>query len=193
MAISWRSTAQRCAAMAQCPRCSGHKRGAFTGAQNDRAGLLRTADSGLLFLDEIGELGLDEQAMILRAIEEKRFLPVGSDQESTSNFQLIAGTNRNLRYEVHHGRFRADLLARLDLWTFELLGLTDRTEDIEGNVEYEIARFAATNGASVDVQRRIEVPILVIRNQQHRPLTRQLSRLKRLHYQDGNARRRQQN
>ena len=71
-------------------------RGAFTGAQRDRPGLLRSADGGLLFLDEIGELGADEQAMLLRALEEKRFLPVGADQEATSDFQLIAGTNCDL-------------------------------------------------------------------------------------------------
>ena len=71
----------------------GHRRGAFTGAVADRPGLLRAADGGLLFLDEIGELGPDEQAMLLRALEDKRFLPVGSDKEAQSDFQLIAGTN----------------------------------------------------------------------------------------------------
>ncbi len=64
----------------------GHKKGSFTGASADRPGLLRSADSGMLFLDEIGELGLDEQAMILRAIEDKRFLPVGADSEASSRF-----------------------------------------------------------------------------------------------------------
>ena len=68
----------------------GHVKGAFTGAAKDRKGLLRAAHGGLLFLDEIGELGLDEQAMLLRAIEEKRFLPVGTDSEASSDFMLIA-------------------------------------------------------------------------------------------------------
>ena len=89
----------------------GHKRGAFTGASHDRAGLLKSADGGLLFLDEIGELGLDEQAMLLRAIEEGRFLPVGTDREETSQFELLAGTNRDLGREVAGGRFREDLYA----------------------------------------------------------------------------------
>jgi len=75
----------------------GHTKGSFTGASNSRAGLLKEADQGLLFLDEIGELGLDEQAMLLRAIEEKRFLPVGADTETSSDFQLIAGTNKDLK------------------------------------------------------------------------------------------------
>ena len=101
----------------------GHLKGAFTGATTDRAGLLRAADNGILFLDEIGELGADEQAMLLRAVEEKRFLPVGSDCDAQSDFQLIAGTNRNLLAEVAAGRFREDLLARINLWTFCLPGL----------------------------------------------------------------------
>ena len=81
----------------------GHKKGAFTGAAADRAGLLRTAHEGVLFLDEIGELGADEQAMLLKAVEEKRFFPMGSDREVTSDFQLIAGTNRDLRVDVAAG------------------------------------------------------------------------------------------
>ncbi|MEL7364200.1 MAG: RNA repair transcriptional activator RtcR family protein, partial [Bacteroidota bacterium] len=71
----------------------GHVKGAFTGAVAARPGLLRAADGGVLFLDEIGELGLDEQAMLLRALEEKAFLPVGADTDAHSDFQLIAGTN----------------------------------------------------------------------------------------------------
>lgn len=127
----------------------GHKRGAFTGAANDRAGLLRTADTGTLFLDEIGELGLDEQAMILRAVEEKRFLPIGADKEVESEFQLIAGTNRDLAGCVTEGRFREDLFARLNLWTFTLPGLADRREDIAPNLDYELDRFAEREGQRV--------------------------------------------
>lgn len=127
----------------------GHKKGAFTGATQDRPGLLKSADKGLLFLDEIGELGLDEQAMILRAIEEGRFLPVGADKEASSDFQLIAGTNRKLIEEVAAGNFREDLFARLNLWTFALPGLAQRREDIEPNLEYELERFAEREGTRV--------------------------------------------
>lgn len=121
----------------------GHKKGAFTGAQADRPGLLKAADGGLLFLDEIGELGDVEQTMLLKALEEKVFLPLGSDKEVKSDFQLIAGTNRNLAEEVAAGRFRADLYARINLWTFELPGLARRREDIEPNLEYELRRVSA--------------------------------------------------
>lgn len=127
----------------------GHRKGAFTGAVQDRAGLLKSANNGVLFLDEIGELGLDEQAMILRAIEEGRFLPVGADNEATSEFQLLAGTNRNLISEVVAGSFREDLFARLNLWTFTLPGLADRREDIAPNLDYELERFAEREGARV--------------------------------------------
>jgi transcriptional regulatory protein RtcR len=127
----------------------GHKKGAFTGATADRPGLLRSADTGVLFLDEIGELGPDEQAMILRAIEEKRFLPVGSDKEVSSDFQLIAGTNRDLMAAVAEGRFREDLFARLNLWTFVLPGLAERREDIEPNIDYELECFAEREGTRV--------------------------------------------
>jgi transcriptional regulatory protein RtcR len=110
---------------------------------------LRAADGGLLFLDEIGELGLDEQAMILRAIEDKRFLPVGADREVHSDFQLIAGTNRDLAQSVGQGRFREDLYARLNLWTFSLPGLADRREDIAPNLDYELDNYAAREGTRV--------------------------------------------
>ena len=127
----------------------GHKKGAFTGADKARDGLLRAADGGLLFLDEVGELGLDEQAMLLHALETGRYLPLGSDEERKSDFQLIAGTNRDLGEAVRRGRFREDLLARIDLWAFELPGLWDRKEDIEPNLDFELERFARKTGARV--------------------------------------------
>jgi transcriptional regulatory protein RtcR len=111
--------------------------------------LLRSADGGLLFLDEIGELGLDEQAMLLKAVEEKRFPPFGSDREVASDFQLIAGTNRDLRQWVAEGRFREDLFARINLWTFALPGLAERNEDIEPNLDFELERYAREQGEQV--------------------------------------------
>jgi transcriptional regulatory protein RtcR len=118
----------------------GHVRGAFTGAVEARPGMLRKADKGVLFLDEIGELGLDEQAMLLRAIEDKTFYPMGSDREVHSDFQLIAGTNRDLHGRVESGKFREDLLARINLWTFTLPGLRERREDLEPNLDFELER-----------------------------------------------------
>ena len=124
----------------------GHRKGAFTGAATDRTGLLRQADGGVLFLDEVGELGGDEQAMLLRAIEEKRFYALGADTETMSDFQLMCGTNRSLERLAAEGRFREDLLARINLWTFRMPGLADRPEDIEPNLAYELERFAEKTG-----------------------------------------------
>jgi transcriptional regulatory protein RtcR len=120
----------------------GHKRGAFTGAVADRAGLLAKANQGVLFLDEIGELGLDEQAMLLRAIEEKVFTPMGADRETTSDFQLLSGTNRDLGRRIARGKFREDLYARINHWTFRLPGLRERPEDILPNLEFELGLAA---------------------------------------------------
>lgn len=138
----------------------GHVKGAFTGALKDRAGLLRSADGGLLFLDEIGELGLDEQALLLRALEDKRFPPFGGDREVTSDFQLITGTNRDLLGRVREGRFREDLLARLNLWTFRLPGLRERAEDIGPNLDYELEQFTRKHGTRVTMSREVREKFL---------------------------------
>ncbi|MFT7643568.1 MAG: transcriptional regulatory protein RtcR, partial [Pirellulaceae bacterium] len=132
----------------------GHVKGAYTGASGDRDGLLRAANGGVLFLDEIGEMAADEQAMLLRAVEDKRFQPVGSDVEVASDFQLIAGTNRDLQAEVISGGFREDLLARINLWTFRLLGLSERREDIEANVHYELRRYAEKTGKQISFNKQ---------------------------------------
>jgi transcriptional regulatory protein RtcR len=124
----------------------GHKKGAFTGATADRPGLLKEAHKGLLFLDEIAELGLDEQAMLLKAIEDKRFIPFGSDSEVSSDFQLIAGTNKDLIKHTREGLFREDLLARIDLWTYQLPSLKERIEDLEPNIDFEIEAFSSKTG-----------------------------------------------
>ncbi len=127
----------------------GHKRGAFTGAVQKRDGLLLAANNGLLFLDEIGELGPEEQTMLLTALETGKFYPIGSDREEESSFLLIAGSNRDLRKDASQGKFRRDLLARIDLWHYELPGLKDRIEDLEPNLEYELDQVATELGHQV--------------------------------------------
>ena len=127
----------------------GHAKGSFTGALLKRDGLLKKAHGGLLFLDEVGELGLDEQAMLLRALEEKRFLPVGSDVEEESDFQLICGTNRDLNLNVRQGTFREDLLYRINTWSFNLPPLKERREDIEPNLDFELRKFEERVGRRV--------------------------------------------
>ena len=131
----------------------GHVKGAFTGASTDRRGHLTRADNGILFLDEIGELGLDEQAMLLQAIEDKMFYPVGADLKSHSNFQLIAGTNRDLLAAVEAGLFREDLLSRINLWTFRLPGLRERPEDIEPNLDHELLECRRSFNLNITMSR----------------------------------------
>lgn len=138
----------------------GHVKGSFTGAMRDRPGLLRAADGGMLFLDEIGELGLDEQAMLLRAIEDKTFMPLGFDREVQSDFQLITGTNCDLADAVKHKRFREDLLARINIWTFQLPGLRERMEDIEPNLEYELALYARRTNTQITFTREARAGFL---------------------------------
>jgi transcriptional regulatory protein RtcR len=138
----------------------GHKKGAFTGAVSDRDGLLLRARDGVLFLDEIGELGLDEQAMLLRALEEKRFLPLGADVEATTTFQLVCGTHRDLHAHVREGRFREDLLARLDVWRFALPPLAERPEDIAPNVDVELDRLGALRGHRLVLSRAARATFL---------------------------------
>ncbi|NVJ15452.1 RNA repair transcriptional activator RtcR [Myxococcus sp. AM010] len=138
----------------------GHVKGAFTGALSDRPGLLRQANGGVLFLDEIGELGADEQAMLLRALEDKRFLPVGADREVESDFQLIAGTNRDLQVEVERGRFREDLLARINLWTFRLPALRERPEDIPPNLLFELDQSSEAVGTRVTMNKEAQAHFL---------------------------------
>ena len=124
----------------------GYRKGAFTGAVADHDGYLKEADGGIVFLDEIGELPLEAQAMLLKAIEEKTFRPLGASRDEESDFQLICGTNRDLG---DASRFRPDLLARIDLWSFRLPGLADRREDIEPNLDYELARFSRRTGKHI--------------------------------------------
>ena len=138
----------------------GHVKGAFTGAASNRPGLLREAHQGMLFLDEIGELGMDEQAMLLRAIEEGKWMPVGSDTEVKAQFLLIAGTNRDLNEAVSLGTFREDLLARLNIWTYQLPGLAQRRDDIEPNLDYELTKFSKLAGQGITMNKEARTRFL---------------------------------
>jgi two-component system, NtrC family, response regulator len=118
----------------------GHEKGAFTGADKPQDGLVKQAHGGTLFLDEIGELPLVIQKAFLRVLQEHCFRPVGSKHELTSNFRLLAATNRNLDKMVEGGLFRSDLLFRLRTLTIELPSLASRKEDIKDLAMYHMAR-----------------------------------------------------
>jgi len=108
----------------------GHKKGAFSGADRDRGGLLTAAGKGTLFLDEIGELPLPMQAKLLHVLDDKRFRPVGDTREHTFEARVIAATNRNIKDEMRHKRFREDLYFRLDVLQIRIPPLRERQEDI---------------------------------------------------------------
>ncbi|HLC16615.1 MAG TPA: sigma-54 dependent transcriptional regulator [Thermodesulfovibrionia bacterium] len=109
----------------------GHERGAFTGADRAQEGLIKLADHGTLFLDEVGELPLALQKALLRVLQEHVFRPLGGKQEVSSDFRLVSATNRNLNAMVREGTFREDLLFRLQALTIELPSLRDRPDDIK--------------------------------------------------------------
>jgi two-component system, NtrC family, response regulator len=109
----------------------GHRKGSFTGADQDRPGLVKLADGGTLFLDEVGEMPMGIQKAFLRVLQEKRFRPVGASLEVQSDFRLIAATNRDLEAMAGRSEFRQDLLFRLKTFVIDLPPLRERREDIK--------------------------------------------------------------
>ena len=121
----------------------GHEKGAFSGAERRREGLLRAAGSGTVFLDEIAELPLAAQAKMLRALESHEVQPLGSDTSATFEARIIVATNRDLATEAQLGRFREDLYYRLNVVHIRLPPLRDRREDIPALVEALVGRHAS--------------------------------------------------
>ncbi len=127
----------------------GHRKGAFTGADRDSAGVFAHAGQGTVFLDEIGELPLGTQAKLLRAIEQKEVFPVGANEPVRVEARILAATNKDLAREVAEGRFREDLYYRLNVVSIQLPPLRERREDIPDLVEFLLARHARSVGKKV--------------------------------------------
>jgi DNA-binding NtrC family response regulator len=128
----------------------GHARGSFTGAVNDRVGLVEAANGGTLFLDEIGDMPPEVQSLLLKIVEEKTFRRVGENKERKSDFRLICATNRNLRVAVTAGKFREDLFYRINTFHITLPSLRNRREDIPGLVEHLLKKMGYAEPLSAE-------------------------------------------
>lgn len=124
----------------------GHKKGAFTGALRDKDGLFAAAEGGTLFLDEIGDAPAAVQVKLLRVLEERTYLPVGATRPETANVRIVAATNRDLRDDVRHGRFREDLFYRIHVVPIHMPPLRERRDDIPLLAELFLVRAAAQHG-----------------------------------------------
>jgi two-component system response regulator HydG len=127
----------------------GHTRGAFTDARTSRAGLFVEAEDGTLFLDEIGEMPMGMQAKLLRALQERKFRPLGSNQEVPFNARIITATNRDLEREVNEKRFREDLFYRINVVRVDVPSLRSRGNDVLMLAQFFLERAAARSGKSV--------------------------------------------
>jgi DNA-binding NtrC family response regulator len=127
----------------------GHKKGAFTGAHADQAGKFAEAHNGTLFLDEVGELPLDTQVKLLRALQEGEIEPVGATRPEKVNVRVISATNRRLLNLAKSGEFREDLFYRLNVFPIYVPPLRERREDLAALVDHFIARFSAEAGKRV--------------------------------------------
>jgi two-component system nitrogen regulation response regulator GlnG len=127
----------------------GHVKGAFTGADRPRPGLLSLADGGTVFLDELGDIPLPVQAKLLRVLERQEVLPVGGSQPVTVNVRIVSATHADLSAAVREGRFRHDLFFRLNVYPIHLPPLRDRVEDVPLLAEHFLRRFGIANPAAV--------------------------------------------
>jgi len=125
----------------------GHKKGAFTSAVKDRKGKFEQASGGTLFLDEIGDMSLSAQAKVLRALQEGKITPVGSDKEIKVDVRVVAATNKNLQEEIAEGKFREDLYHRLSVILIKVPALNDRREDIPLLTEHFAKKIAQEQGS----------------------------------------------
>ncbi len=127
----------------------GHKKGAFTGATQDKKGLFENAHKGTVFLDEIGELSLPIQVKLLRAVQDKVFKPVGANQDIAVDIRIIAATNKNLEKEVINGNFREDLFYRLNVIEIKVPPLRERKADMRALAQHFLEKYSREMGKEI--------------------------------------------
>jgi two-component system response regulator HydG len=126
----------------------GHTKGSFTGAHRDKQGLFEAAKGGTFFMDEVGEMSPATQVKLLRVLQEREVIPVGSTEPVPVDVRIVAATNRDLEEEIRRGGFRSDLYYRLNVITLHLPPLRDRSEDVPLLASFFLQRFAAGRGRS---------------------------------------------
>jgi len=138
----------------------GHRKGAFTGAVDERLGVVRSADHGTLFLDEIGEMPFETQCKLLRILQERSVMPLGSSNSIPVDFRLVCATNRNLRSEVRAGRFREDLFFRLNVFPVKIPPLREREDfnTIAQEIWKEVGDSSLLTSAEIKLLARKEWP-----------------------------------
>jgi two-component system nitrogen regulation response regulator NtrX len=124
----------------------GHRRGSFAGAVDDKIGKLQKADGGTLFLDEVGDMSLQTQAKVLRALDEQRLEPVGAVESVQVDVRVVASTNKNLEEEIERGNFREDLFYRLNVVPFHVPPLRERMEDVPLLADHFLKEFTTAYG-----------------------------------------------
>jgi two-component system response regulator PilR (NtrC family) len=128
----------------------GHVRGAFTGADKDKKGLIEAGDAGTIFLDEIGEMAPTMQVKLLRVLQERKYRRVGGTEEQSSNIRVIAATNRDLPKLVGEGKFREDLFYRLNVIPVKMPALRDRVDDIGLIADHFLAKYTREMNKTID-------------------------------------------
>jgi sigma-54 specific flagellar transcriptional regulator A len=132
----------------------GHKKGSFTGAISDHIGRVQSADTGTLFLDEIGDMPMAMQVKLLRVLQERFVVPVGSNKPIEVDIRVVAATHRNLEEEIKEGRFRADLYYRINVVPLSVAPLQERIEEVPALVEHFARSFAARKNSVVTLDRK---------------------------------------
>jgi transcriptional regulator with PAS, ATPase and Fis domain len=133
----------------------GHRKGAFTGAQGDRKGLVRSAEGGVLFLDEISEMELPLQAKLLRVLQDNRVLGVGDDEEVGVDVRVLAASNRDLEEMVRQQKFRADLFHRVNVLSVRLPSLRERPDDMLPLLRHFLRKHGPERAEPVGVEREV--------------------------------------
>lgn len=147
----------------------GYAKGAYTGATEEKNGIVKAADCGVLFLDEIGELSLEAQTRLLTVLDEHVFQRLGGTEDETADFLLICATNKNLREAIRQGTFREDFYQRISTWVFNMPGLKERREDLKANLDFTLGKIRNDCKQNLTMNRLVEEEFMTFAREYHWP------------------------